>query len=528
MYKKYSVCNSDELENLINSTPDGKVCNLEKKEYYLTRRVQIKNKNNITVDGTGAKIITKFVNSADYTKSADAFLIEDCKNVTLQNFVFDTDVPVNMTLYVEDFNEKERTITFKADDSFEATGKEELIAFGSIDEEGSYDYKLHRYCAHPNNANMAQLMQDEILLLAVYSGVEYDYLGNGRYKIVFNNQDYSKVFKGQKVCARHTMYGPCVITVRNSDDTCLKDITINSAPGMGIIVLARSNNMVIDGLKMVLPKGSKSLMAGNCDGIHLAGLTGKFVLKNSVFDGLGDDALNIHATAGTVTDILSDNKIKCNYCKKSNDGILPKRWCRKGDEIRIFDPETLQVTAKLKTVSFEGEYLEYELIEGSFKIGDKMQNAAVTPECIVESCNVRNTKARGLLFQTENIEINNCEFYGTPDAGVMFAPAFKQWYEVGPAHNVKICNNKFEKCGFSGGITPAILVNTSHSRINDGVKHLHSNFVIENNTFVNCPEALIEMYATDNIVIKNNNFVGRQGRDDNINLVNCEDVFIDN
>lgn len=51
------------------------------------------------------------------------------------------------------------------------------------------------------------------------------------------------------------------------------------------------------------------------------GLCGKLTMKNCDFDGLGDDALNVHSS--TVVD-AENGIIKCNYCKKDRMGFYPR------------------------------------------------------------------------------------------------------------------------------------------------------------------------------------------------------------
>lgn len=522
-------CNADEIENLINSAKSGEICKLENKEYYLSRRVVIKNKENIIIDGQGSKIITKYVNYDDFTKSTDAFLIEDSKAVTLKNFVFDTDVPTNITAVIEDIyelNETESAVIIKVDDCYNINGNEVLMAFDSADSDGSFDYKFHKYSLHKNNKNIVTYMQDEIIVFNTYAGLKNDYLGDNRFKLYMLTKEITKATVGIRFCVRHTMYGSSVITVRNSDDTVIKDITMHSTPGMGIIVLARSNNMVVDGLKIIKAEGSHTLMAGNCDGIHLAGLTGKFVMKNCVYDGLGDDALNVHATAGTITGIDLDNKtLKVNYCKKFEDGVLPKRWCQKGDEIRVFNPENLEHIATFTVEEFEDERLKFSDLKGKLEKGFMIQNAVFTPACEVDNCVMRNTRARGLLFQTENVEVKNCEIYGISSSGILAAPAFEQWYEVGPVHNMYIHNNKFIKCGFVNG-KEAVFVGSNHNSADIKVWHLHSNIRVEDNVFEDCPGTQISIAATDGVAIKSNVFKNRQNDENNIKTQNCTEVEI--
>lgn len=524
------ICRATEIEELIASTHSGDVCVLDSDRYYLSRRIVIKDKTNIVIDGNGATFVTHYVNSESYESSVDAVLLENCTGVTLKNLKFDTDTPTNISATVEEVCNESSALVIKVDDAFDINGKEVLMAFNSVDSDGSFDYGLAYYSRHPD-PNVITLIQDEILCFATYSGAKNEYLGNNRFLVYFGSENaLKKAYVGMRLCIRHTMYGPSTITIRNSDKTVLQDITMYSVAGFGVMVLSRCEDLTIDGLRMPLVKGGNSYMSCNCDGVHITGLVGRFEMKNCFFDGLGDDALNIHATAGTVTGINhKSSSIKCNYCKKTDDGILPDNWCRKGDLIRFYDPDTLKVCATAKVLSFSDGNLLYEELVGHVDVGFMMQNTAFTPKCDISNCIVRNTRARGFLLQTENVKISDCEFFGMSHNAIKAAPAFIKWYEVGPSHNLKIINNTIVKCGFISDRIAGIAVQTSHDGNDENIFGLHSNIHIADNRIEASKGACIAVSSADNVVIRDNTFVSQFVRQtDPVKTVACTNVVVAN
>lgn len=529
MTDKYS-CRADEIENIINNTPDGGRCILSCEEYYLKRRVVIKNKNNITIDGNGSVFIAHYDNSQSYEHSVDPILIEECRGVTLKNLTFTTDSPTNISATVEEVIPESAALIIKVDDHFNISGNEVLMAFNSVDSEGSFDYALAYYSLHPDKS-ITTLIQGEILCFATYSGARNEYFGNNRFKVYFKDtQVLAGTHVGMRLCIRHTMYGPSNITIRNSDDTVLKDITMYSVPGFGVMALSRCENLTIDGLRMPLDTSRGSYMSCNCDGVHITGVTGKFVMKNCLFEGLGDDALNIHATAGTVTGVDSANRIiKCNYCKKSDDGLLPANWCREGDTIRFFDPVSLRVSATATVAGFSADRLELSNITGNISTGYMMQNIAFAPLCEINNCVVKNTRARGFLLQSENVIVTDCEFFGMSSSAVKAAPAFIKWYEVGPSHNLRIVNNKITKCAFISDRHSDIAVQTSHDGNDERIFGLHSDIYISENIFTRSSGTCIEISSADRVAVTNNTFVSRTYPiQQPIKTVACSDVSVVN
>ena len=520
------LCQASELEALIAATPDGEVCRLERREYYIRRRVELRGRCDLVVEGNGALIVTEYNNSADYKRSADAFLIEDCRGLTLRNLVIDTDAPTNVTATVEAVNAEAETITLLVDSAFSMTGNEIFMAFGSVDEENSFDYRLHHYEPHPD-PDIVTLVQNEILLAKTYAGAPYTYLGNNRFAVKIPAQRLTNLKGGERVCIRHTVYGPSVVVIRHSDDTVLENITMHAAPGMGVMVLPRCHNLTVDGLRMVCREGSDMLMSCNCDGIHMTGLTGRFVLRNSVFDGLGDDALNVHSTAGTVSAVdMAAHTARCHYSKKMPDGELAAAWCRKGDRIRIFDPKNVECVGEMTVVDFCRGVLVFSDLCGRLEEGFCLQNMAFAPSCLVEHCEVRNTRSRGLIFQTEDVEVKNCTFFGMSASAIKATVAFDYWYEVGPVDGLYIHDNRFVKNAFRGASLRPVLINAPKMADKTTVPYgLHKNVRIEKNTFEGTPTAYIEVQGTDGVCIHDNVFLDREAKD-SICLVNCRDVSV--
>lgn len=499
-------CFADYIEEKIKETPNGGVCSLPYGEYYIERHINIENRKNITVDGNGSVIVSHYNNGSSQKPTSDVFHIFGCKGVRLCNFVFETDTPVNITGTVESIETDNNSYILSVLPDFKVTGREIFMMQNGCDGDGSFDKRPEYYCADPDK-NKIGLLAGEIVLYGIYTGCKYDYLGNNRYNVSMPEPTVKKLRIGQTICVRHSSYGPVSILIKNSDDTAIENVTIYSAGGMGIIVLPRSENLYLENYNVVLPENSKQMMSGNCDGIHIAGLCGKLTMKNCNFSGLGDDALNIHSTAATVTAVNTENGvIKCNYCKKSPNGILSPDWCKKGDIITVLNPETCNKTGEFRVKSFEHDRLTFEALKGEIKNGFVLQNTAFAAAVEIKGCNVRNTRARAFVLQTENIEISDCNFYGMSLPAIQAAPDIRRWYEVGPVKNMKIHNNTFEKCGFVNDDIPVITVQDNHDKRAVGAPDVHENIEITENVFKSKSGRCIFVTSTNGVKISGNTF----------------------
>ena len=519
-------CSAEYIEEKIKATPDGGVCSLASGEYYIERCISIAERRNITLDGNGSVIISRYNNGSSELPTCDTFHIMGCKGLKLCNFVFETDTPVNMTGVVESINPANNSYILSVLPEFKTTGKEIFMMQNSCDREGSFDKKPEYYCNDLDKSKVS-VLAGEILLSSIYTGCKYEYLGNNRFNVFMPENAVRCLNIGQSICVRHSAYGPVSVLIKNSDDTSLENITVHSAGGMGIVVLPRSENLYLDGFNVVLPENTGRLMSCNCNGIHIKGLSGRLTMKNCDFSGLGDDALNIHSTAATVASVDKENStLICNYRKKRPDGLLPSDWCRSGDVITVLDSETCKKIGEFRVKSFKKDLLCFENLSGELKCGSILQNTAFSAAVEIKNCRVRNTRARAFVLQTENIEISGCDFYGMSLPAIQAAPDVRRWYEVGLVKNMKIHGNTFEKCGFINGNCPVITVQDNHDRLASGAPEVHENIEITNNVFKGSVGRCIFLTSVNGVKIGGNTFTDCNSGEHFIEYPVCDNVEI--
>ena len=190
------------------------------------------------------------------------------------------------------------------------------------------------------------------------------------------------------------------------------------------------------------------------------------------------------------------------------------------------DPETCNKKGEFKVISFEKDRLCYENLMGELKEGAILQNTAFAASVEIKNCNIRNTRARAFVLQTENIEISDCKFYGMSLPAIQAAPDVRRWYEVGPVKNMSIHNNIFEKCGFVNDDCPVITVQDNHDKRGAGALGVHKNIVITKNVFKEKSGRCIFVTSTDGVKISGNKFT-ECGSDDNfIDCPMCKNTVI--
>lgn len=494
---------SEELERFINGLSDNTTVVL-KGESYFSRKVRVRNKKGVAIVGEDAKIITAFNPKEGFYKYSGAFAFEGCENITLDHLTFDTDKPVNSAGRVTSVESDGSSFVVKMLDGCVLDGGQTIFAMNSMDEDGSPDY-----------------------ILASYEKSPYEVLKNGEVR-VFSSENLRKSIArlpvGERICFRfglgnfHYLKNSAV-TFENCKNVSIFDITVHSSAGYMIVAFPRCESFRIERYRVECPKGSNRLMASNIDGIHLLGVGGTVTMKDCFFDGLGDDALNIHSTAGFITE-SDGGSIK--VINKRFDIPMDKSWCRKGDIIAVYDTSFVR-KGSLTVEKFEDSRVYYSVCEGKAEIGDVVANTFYNAKILVEGCEVRNSRARALLFQTENITVRSCEFFGISLPAILMAPDIVVWHEMSPVKNVLIENCVFEKCGFVGNneANAVISVKTSHSGSQQTAQQIHSNITVRNNVFKDVRNKSIYMSSVEGYDIDNNDF-GSMDILETVIVKNCE------
>ena len=508
MTKVDFICSKDDcsgkLKSFINGLSDNTTVVL-KGECYLSRKVLVRNKKGLAIVGEDAKIITAFNPMEGFEKYSGAFAFEACENLTLKNLIFDTDKPVNSAGTVTSVESDGSSFVVKMFDGCVLDGGQTIFWMFSMDKDGSPDY-----------------------LLASYDITPYEVLENGYVRILGREnlrESIARLPVGEQICFLYGGRGNfnhlknSAVTFEDCKDVSILDITVHSAAGFMFVAFPRCENFRIERYRVECPKGSNRLMASDRDGIHLLGVGGSVTIKDCFFDGLGDDALNIHSTAGFITE-ADGNSIK--VINKRFDIPLDENWCQKGDVIAVYDTSFVR-KGSVRVEKFEDSRVYYSVCEGKAEVGDVVANTFYNAEILVENCEVRNSRARALLFQTENVTVRNCRFFGISLPGILMSPDIVVWYEMSPVKNVLIENCVFEKCGFVGkkDSNAAISVKTSHGGPDNTAQGIHSNITIKNNVFKDVRNKAIYMTSVEGFDIENNDF-GKEDFSETVVLQNCK------
>ena len=199
-----------------------------------------------------------------------------------------------------------------------------------------------------------------------------------------------------------------------------QDITVRTCPGMGFIGQS-SENVTLDHCVVQPAAGTRRFISATADGCHFGGCTGDIVLRNCLFDGQGDDGINMKSGLFiNIEQIVDERTVLARH--NLNMGCLPDA----GDLMELMPQDTLLSygTVKVQSAAMEADgHTHRVVLEGPLpkevKVGDMLANATKLPRARISNCTFQRNRARGMLIQIRDTVVEGCTFKDITSAGVL-------------------------------------------------------------------------------------------------------------
>lgn len=309
------------------------------------------------------------------------------------------------------------------------------------------------------------------------------------------------------------------VFLSNDTNTKLENIQVHYAEGMGLLA-QMSENITLDGFSVCLRgKDDPRYFTTQADATHFSGCKGKIVSVGGIYEGMMDDAINIHGTYLKVQKREDNKTLVGEYMHPQAYGF---DWGFVGDTVQFIDAKTMEIIgqpnritaiqavdkpdnkgAKQFRISFE-QALDPTIVEsGSFGI----ENLTWTPEVYFADNVIRNNRARGSLFSTpKQTIVENNVFDHTSGTAILLCGDCNGWFETGACHDVVIRKNKFinsltNMFQFTNAI---ISIYPEIPDLKSQQKYFHSGIVIEDNEFDTFDVPIVYAKSVDGLVFRNN------------------------
>lgn len=266
-------------------------------------------------------------------------------------------------------------------------------------------------------------------------------LGNTTSSVVVNKaSQYMK--NGNWVILRHAIYNQDAFTFYGPgcDDIVLQDITIYSFPGFGIFGRG-IKNFKAERVKIMKKSGKPFSIAA--DGIHLDNTRGgSIIINDCIFEGQGDDGININSHFYEIRNISPDRKTFTVYRKgslASSTNSLP------GDIMTFYKRNNFDILGTGIVASNNKTVITLTSpLPSTVQNYDATINLNQKPDyTIIKNTIFRTNRARGGKLSTSNLLVTGCVFDHTSEPGIVIKNDCVDWYEGSFPSNWTITNNSF-------------------------------------------------------------------------------------
>ena len=456
----------------------------------------------VSIEGDGAELLIRGM--------ASVFSFSECTNVSARGLVIDWERPPFSEGIVAAAGA--RFIDVQVAAGYPVHGGEQVGAFMSYD-------PVTRL---PTGKN-----------LDVYGSVERtELIGPQMLRLHFTRE--IAVPLGTLLVLRHQVYGYNAFNFYRCAGVRASDVTVYSAPGMGLAAI-NSSDLTLSHFNVCLRPNSGRLMSATADATHFGGCKGTVTLEDCLFEGMGDDGANVKSGLYLIVrQRLDAQTVLGQHNLKMAD--LPDP----GDRMEMAHTDTLTAFATrqvqaAKMAPGEGNFHRVTFAEplpAELREGDVLGNASRVPKLRMRRCTVRANRARGVLCQTRDALIEDCAFRNCTSAGVLVLTEVVHFYESIGTRDVTVRHNLFENCNRGAAAAEASLAALAWLKdfaypTKPGV---HRDVTFEGNRFVGADGKAIFAVGVDGLTIRNNQIEPAIGPStdektpDPIRVLNCARV----
>ncbi len=442
--KRYDIYLSDttrsyELEYRAHTTSAGE---------YLDIAFLLKDLENVVLDFGGATVVLH--------GRIQPFMVDNCKNLTIQNVKIDYDRPFYTQATVSACTESQMRLRF--DEGFPCRVDPEHQGLVACSE--TWEYRMNRNDCLLWMYDMED-QENHNIILALF-GTDIYPKKNPPLPIrqILVEQDGEDVVfhgsfpedwqgrSGQKLLITHEPRDKSSIQTVGGENITLENVQIISGSAMALICM-HTKNITVDHFDFFSNHaGNGRVVTNNADAIHMFNCYGKVQIRNCTMEGLLDDTVNIHGNFLAVTETLPDG-IWCN------PDIYGKSYAIKlfmpGDRVAFYNGSTREKKAEATVTALIGDpatgghtmrIRETEIIS-SLCPGDVIENLSGNPEVLIENCVFRRFRGTMRLQSGGKTVVRNCRFENRGDS-LLITGDTVYWYESGPVQDLTV-----EDCYFA-------------------------------------------------------------------------------
>lgn len=424
-----------------------------------------------------------------------ALLLNETKNVFIENVTIEWEKPFFAQATILGFEDGATRIRFLARDQV-SLEKDRLVLIGEGWRTGLYVGILFDGATHavlPKTGDLG--------VPAAVAGEEGSFLLQKDFSTL--GAKVGDVFVLRTYARPHP-----VICLNRAVDTYFKQVAFRDGFGMGVLAQL-SENLHFIGCSCT-PRSAEEYSSNTVDAIHCSNCRGRIEVVDSTFEGMMDDALNVHSTALAIRERKDAHTILCRYMHGQAYGL---DLFRVGEDVRFIAGKTLEngPTRKIKgvvNVSDREVLLSFtESIPEVYQSGDAIENASWQPRVIFSRNTVKNNRARGVLFTTpKSVRCFDNTFDHVSGSAILLAGDAQGWYESGACQDVIIARNRFVSC-LTSSYQYCLGIISIYPEVRDLAaqkKPYHGNIRIVDNRVEGSDAQFLYAVSAENVICRDN------------------------
>ncbi|MEG2413760.1 MAG: right-handed parallel beta-helix repeat-containing protein [Clostridia bacterium] len=301
------------------------------------------------------------------------------------------------------------------------------------------------------------------------------------------------------------------IFVNNCKDVTLIDVEQGFNYSLAFVAQC-SENITLERVRFAPQKGDFRKEISIADFIQVCMCRGEVVVKDSYFEGAGDDCLNVHGMHFRV-EAIRDRSIQVAFKHPQSFGY---NGLFVGDEIEYIEPTTLLTIGKAKIsaskmIDLYTIELEVSNVDGC-RSGCVIEDVTACPNLTFVGNTMDRIITRGILITTRGkVLVQGNKFLNNSMSTILLSNDAKSWFESGRVEDITICDNLF-----ANSLEYDILVKPENGLNKTPV---HSNIVIRDNQFNSPTNGGIYIKSSRDVTIKDNKIACPRA-----DFLTCKDV----
>lgn len=400
--------------------------------------IALENRRNVTIDGSGADFIF-------HGRMLPVAMV-DCSGCTLTNFHVDFENPhITQVRITENTSSGGTTFVPAPWSKVRIDEDSRFVTYG----EGWELMPRAGIAFDPRTGHIIYRTSD--LWCPLDSVI---YMGKGEYRAP---RWHDKALKPGTIVALRSWERPAPgIFLSHNTDTRVDNVKVHYAEGMGLLAQI-CDNITLHKFSVCLRSESDSrYFTTQADATHFSGCKGVISSCEGLYEGMMDDAINVHGTYLKVTGRPDERTVRATYMHHQSYGFL---WGEPGDSVNVIASPTMEVLpgtffiesitpvdapsihgAKILDIRFTTAVSDSICEKGHFGL----ENLSWYPEVLFADNIVRNNRARGSLFSTPRTTIvERNTFDHTSGTAILLCGDCMNWFETGACRDVLIQNNHF-------------------------------------------------------------------------------------